>query len=58
MPEEMVKNFFLKGTGKQEGLARVRPELRNMITFRQINLLDESTGRCADRSMPFSAAMS
>jgi chemotaxis protein methyltransferase CheR len=42
IPEEMVKKFFLRGTGKQEGQARVRKELRDMITFRQINLLDES----------------
>lgn len=42
MPEEMVKRFFLKGTGKHEGQARVRKELRDMITFRQINLLDET----------------
>jgi chemotaxis protein methyltransferase CheR len=42
IPEEMVKRFFLKGTGKQEGQARIRKELRDMITFRQINLLDES----------------
>ena len=42
MPEEMVKKFFLKGTGKQEGQAQVRKEVRDMITFRKINLLDES----------------
>ena len=42
MPVERVKNFFLKGSGKQEGFARIRPELRNMITFRQINLLDDN----------------
>jgi len=42
MPDEMVKRFFLKGTGQHEGQARVRQELRDMITFRQINLLDES----------------
>ncbi|MHB1590137.1 MAG: CheR family methyltransferase [Sulfuricella sp.] len=42
MPEEMVKKFFLKGPGQQEGQARVRQELRDMITFRKINLLDES----------------
>jgi chemotaxis protein methyltransferase CheR len=39
---DMVKRFFLKGTGKQEGYARVRPELRSMITFRQINLLHDN----------------
>jgi chemotaxis protein methyltransferase CheR len=42
MPEEKVKRFFLKGTGQHEGYARVRKELSDMITFRQINLLDES----------------
>lgn len=39
---EMVKRFFLKGTGKQSGFVRVRPELRAMITFRQVNLLDSN----------------
>lgn len=42
MPPDKVKRFFLKGTGTNEGFARVRPELRDMITFRQINLLDDS----------------
>jgi chemotaxis protein methyltransferase CheR len=36
---ELVKRFFLRGTGAQAGFVRVRPELRDMITFRQINLL-------------------
>jgi len=36
---EVVKRFFLKGTGTHAGQVRVRPELRNMITFRQVNLL-------------------
>lgn len=42
LPADTVKRFFLKGTGKHEGFARVRPELRNMITFRQINLLHDN----------------
>jgi len=36
---DLVKRFFLKGTGAQAGFVRVRPELRAMITFRQVNLL-------------------
>ena len=42
LPADTVKRFFLKGTGAQEGYARVRPELRDMITFRQINLLHDN----------------
>jgi chemotaxis protein methyltransferase CheR len=36
-----LKRFFLKGEGKNAGFARVRPELRQMITFKRFNLLDE-----------------
>ncbi|MFM9912459.1 MAG: CheR family methyltransferase [Methylophilaceae bacterium] len=38
---ELMKRFFLKGTGHNEGQVLVRKELRDMITFRQLNLLDE-----------------
>lgn len=41
LPRDMAKRFFLKGSGSQEGYAKIRPELQDMITFRQINLLDE-----------------
>lgn len=37
---ERMKRFFLKGTGAQEGFVCVRPELRRLITFQQLNLLD------------------
>lgn len=40
LPEGAAKRFFLKGKGAQEGFARVRQELRSLITFRQLNLLD------------------
>ena len=40
LSQAQLKRFFLKGEGKQEGFAKVRPELQKMITFRRINLLD------------------
>ena len=40
LPERILKRFFLRGTGKNAGFVRVRPELRDMISFRQLNLLD------------------
>jgi len=42
MPADQVKRYFMKGKGTQAGFAKVRPELRNMITFRQLNLLDKT----------------
>jgi len=37
-----VKRFFLRGTGHQAGYGRVRPELRKLVSFRRINLLDRT----------------
>ena len=42
MATERVKKFFLRGKGAQEGFVRVRPELRKMVTFKQLNLLGDS----------------
>ncbi len=36
-----LKPFFLKGKGNNEGLVKIRNELKNMVTFRQLNLLSE-----------------
>ena len=41
LSDERRKQFFQKGTGAQEGSVRVRNELRSLITFEQLNLLDE-----------------
>jgi chemotaxis protein methyltransferase CheR len=41
MTEKRRREFFQKGVGKHEGTVRVRQELRNLITFSQLNLLDE-----------------
>ncbi len=40
MPQERVRRFFLRGKGRQAGQVRVRDELRAMINYRQLNLLD------------------
>jgi len=42
LPQDMLRRFFLKGTGSKAGYVQVRRELRDMITFRQLNLLDAS----------------
>jgi chemotaxis protein methyltransferase CheR len=39
---DKLKRYFFKGAGRQEGNVRVRKELRDMIDFCQINLLDDS----------------
>lgn len=37
---ERLRRFFLKGTGTQEGMVSVRPELKRLIQFQRINLLE------------------
>jgi chemotaxis protein methyltransferase CheR len=38
----VMKKYFLRGTGDNEGLFRVKDEIRNMILFRRLNLLDDA----------------
>jgi chemotaxis protein methyltransferase CheR len=40
LPEERQKRFFLRGTGRFEGKARVRRDLAAHVEFRRVNLMD------------------
>jgi chemotaxis protein methyltransferase CheR len=42
LPDAVVKRYFQRGTGTQAGMVRVKQELRDMVTFRQLNLLDNN----------------
>lgn len=44
IPVDMKRRWFRRGTGSKEGLARVRPELQQLLQFRQINLLESNWG--------------
>lgn len=41
LPEFVVKKWFSRGAGAKEGMVKVKPELRNMIIFKQLNLMEE-----------------
>jgi chemotaxis protein methyltransferase CheR len=41
LPTELKQKYFLKGTGSDAGQCRVRPNVRDLVTFRQLNLLAE-----------------
>ncbi len=40
LPQETIKRFFLKGSGSNADNVKVRKELCDLISFRQLNLLD------------------
>jgi chemotaxis protein methyltransferase CheR len=39
--ERLKRKYFLRGTGQSAGFCQVRPEVRRMVRFHQINLMDE-----------------
>ena len=39
---ERLRRFFLSGTGTREGFVTVKPELRQLVTFRNHNLRDDN----------------
>lgn len=41
LPEARLRRWFQKGRGAQAGRVRVAPALRELITFRRLNLMDE-----------------
>lgn len=41
IPPALLHRHFLRGTGDQAGLVKVGREIRSLVTFRRINLLEE-----------------
>lgn len=39
LDQSQLKPFFLKGCGQQDGLVRIKPELRSTVDFAQLNLI-------------------
>ncbi|HKB90747.1 MAG TPA: protein-glutamate O-methyltransferase CheR [Opitutaceae bacterium] len=42
-PPNLVRTYFQKGYGPQDGNYRIKPQLSQKVTFRQLNLLDRDT---------------
>jgi chemotaxis protein methyltransferase CheR len=40
MSSERLRRFFLKGSGSRTGYAMVRPEVRRLVSFERVNLLE------------------
>ena len=40
IPQNLLKQYFQKGVNQWAGHVRVRPELRKLVTFKRINLMD------------------
>ena len=40
MSKQRLKRWFYRGKGSQQGMVKVKPELNQMISFAQLNLMD------------------
>lgn len=43
IPKPQLRRWFMKGQGKQAGTARLKPEVRSLIDFGQLNLMEKWT---------------
>jgi chemotaxis protein methyltransferase CheR len=41
IPGPLIRNYFQQGHGRQKGFYRVKPNLRNIISFKRFNLMDK-----------------
>ncbi len=41
VPGNLLRRYFLRGIGSKSGLLLIRPEVRRLVTFTRINLLDD-----------------
>jgi len=41
VPKNLVRQCFLSGQGKDEGFVQAKPEIRNLVKFGRVNLLEE-----------------
>ncbi|MFX9097162.1 CheR family methyltransferase, partial [Acinetobacter baumannii] len=42
VPSQIIEKYFLKGKNANAGKVMVRPEVKELITFKQLNLLSPS----------------
>ncbi len=40
LPPEWRRRYFLRGTGRWQGYVRVKPSLRQLVSFQRLNLMD------------------
>ena len=41
LEDRIRRNYFLRGSGRRVGFCQIRPEVRRLVRFRQINFMDQ-----------------